>query len=72
MKVIVPLYVISIILALIGFPTVLVLAYLELIDSGLTLKFFWAMSISSSVLSILFFALARVLVAWEEEDSQDI
>ena len=72
MKVIVPLYVISLILALVGFPMVLVLIYLELIDSGLTLKFFWASSISSCVLSILSFALARVLVAWEEEDSQDI
>ena len=72
MKVIVPLYVVSIILALIGFPTVLILAYLEMIDSGLALKFFWATSISSCVLSIISFALARVLVAWEEEDGQDI
>ena len=68
MKVKVPLYIISAILAVIGFPMVLILIYLELIDSGLSLKFFWAASVASCVLSILSFSLARILVAWEEED----
>lgn len=68
MKAKIPLYVISIILAAIGFPTMLVLVYLSLIDSGISSKFLWTASIASCVLSILFFSLARILVAWEEED----
>ncbi len=68
MKIKVPLYIISAILAIIGFPMVLVLIYLELIDSGLSLSFFWAASLVCCVLSILAFSLARVLAAWEEED----
>lgn len=68
MKVKVPLYIISAILFVVGFPLVLGLIYLELIDSGLSLKFFWTLSLSCCVLSILFFVLARLLVAWEEED----
>lgn len=71
MKVKIPLYVISAILAVIGFPTVLVLIYLELIDSGLPLKFLWAASLACCVLSILTFSLAHVLVAWEEEDDRE-
>ena len=67
MKVKVPLYIISAILFVVGFPLVLGLIYLELIDSGLSLKFFWTLSLSCCVLSILFFVLARLLVAWEEE-----
>jgi len=68
MRIIVSLYIISAILAVIGIPMVLILIYLELIDSGLPLKFFWAASAACSVLSVLSFALARILVAWEEED----
>ncbi len=68
MKVKVPLYIISAILFVVGFPLLLGLIYLELIDSGLSLKFFWALSLACCVLSILFFVLARLLVAWEEED----
>lgn len=68
MKVIVSLYVISAILAIIGIPAVLILIYLELIDSGLSLFFFWTASIVSCVLSILSFSLARILVTWKEED----
>ncbi len=68
MKVKVPLYIISAILFVVGFPLVLGLIYLELIDSGLSLKFFWTLSLACCVLSILFFVLARLLVAWEEED----
>ena len=68
MKVKVSLYIISAILLIVGFPLLLGLIYLELIDSGLSLKFFWALSLACCVLSILLFALARILVAWEEED----
>ena len=68
MKVKIPLYIISIILAIVGFPMVLVLVYLDLIDSGIPSKFFWTVSVACCVLSILSFSLARILVAWEEED----
>ena len=71
MNVKVPLYIISIILAIIGVPTVLILIYLELIDSGLSLKFFWTVSLTCCVLSVLSFLLARVLTAWEEEDERE-
>ena len=71
MRIKIPLYIISIILAIIGVPTVLVLAYLNLIDSGISSKFFWTASLTCCVLSVLFFALARVLTAWEEEDERD-
>ena len=70
MKMIVPLYIISGILAIIGFPTVLILVYLDMIDSGLSLKFAWAASISACVLSILSFSLARILATWIEEDER--
>jgi len=65
------LYIISIILAAIGFPTMLVLVYLSLIDSGISSKFFWTASIVSCILSILFFSLARILVTWKEEDERE-
>ncbi len=68
MKVKIPFYVISVILALIGFPMVLVLIYLNLIDSGISSKFFWVVSIACCVLSILFFSLGHLLAAWAEED----
>ena len=68
MKVIVSLYVISAVLAIIGVPAVLILIYLELIDSGLSLFFFWTASIVCCVLSILSLSLARILAAWKEED----
>lgn len=68
MRIIVSLYIISAILVIIGIPMVLVLIYLELIDSGLPLKFFWAASVACCVLGFLSFALARILTAWEEED----
>ena len=67
----IPLYIISIVLAVIGVPTMLVLVYLSLIDSGISSKFFWTASIVSCILSILFFLLARVLVAWQEEDERE-
>ena len=67
----VPLYIISIVLAVIGVPTMLVLVYLSLIDSGISSKFFWTASIVSCILSILFFLLARILVAWQEEDERE-
>ena len=70
MKVQVSLYVISAILALIGFPAVLILIYLDMIDSGLPLQFFWAVSITCCVLSILSFSLGRILAAWIDEDEQ--
>lgn len=67
----IPLYIISIVLAVIGVPTMLVLVYLSLIDSGISSKFFWTASIVSCILSILFFLLARILVAWQEEDERE-
>lgn len=70
-KVKLPLYITSIILAFVGFPMVLVLIYLDLIDSGITSKFFWTASIACCVLSILSFSLARILVMWEEEDEKE-
>ncbi|MBR4255308.1 MAG: hypothetical protein IKQ16_09505 [Lentisphaeria bacterium] len=71
MKMIVSLYIISIILAIIGFPALLFLVYLDMIDSGLTLKFFWAASIACCILSILSFSLGRILAMWQEEDRQE-
>ena len=68
MKLRVSLYVISAILAIIGIPTVLVVAYLDFIDSGIPSKFFWAASVACCVLSIIFFSLAPILATWEEED----
>ena len=68
MKIKVPLYIVSFILAVIGIPTVLVLGYLSLIDSGLSSKFLWALSITCCILSVLFFALAHILATWAEED----
>ena len=50
MKVKVSLYIISAILLIVGFPLLLGLIYLELIDSGLSLKFFWALSLACCVL----------------------
>ena len=67
----VALYVISAILAIIGFPMVLVLIYLDLIDSGITSKFFWVASVTCLILSILSFSLARILATWEEEDENE-
>ena len=67
MKVRVSLYVISIILAIIGLPMVLVLLYLDFV-ADIPSKFYWAASISCCVFSILSFSLARILTAWEEED----
>jgi uncharacterized membrane protein YvlD (DUF360 family) len=67
----IPLYIISIVLAVIGVPTMLVLVYLSLIDSGISSKFFWTASIVSCILSILSFLLARILVAWQEEDERE-
>ena len=68
MKLKIPLYIISFILAAIGFPLVLILIYLNLIDSGISSKFFWALSITCCVLSVLLFALGHILAAWAEED----
>ena len=71
MKITVPLYIISIILLIIGFPMLLVLVYLDLINSGITTKFFWTVAIVCCVLSILSFSLARILVEWAEEDEKE-
>ena len=71
MNIKVSLYIISVILAVVGVPTVLVLVYLNLIDSGISSKFFWTASLTCCVLSVLFFLLARVLSAWEEEDERE-
>ena len=71
MKFKIPLYITSLILAIVGLPMVLVLVYLDLIDSGIPSKFFWTVSVACCVLSILSFSLARILVAWEEDDEQE-
>lgn len=71
MKLKVPLYVISIILAALGFPLVLILIYLDLSDAYRPTPFFWIFSVACCVLSILSFSLARILVLWEEEDGQE-
>lgn len=70
MKLRITLYVISAILAVVGFPTVLVLLYLELISVTVSSKFFWAISVACCILSILSFSLARILATWEEEDGE--
>ena len=70
MKVTVPLYIISIVPALIGFPTVLILIYLDMVNSGISSKFFWAASIACCILSILSFSLGRILAIWAEEDNR--
>ena len=71
MKFKIPLYITYLILAIVGFPMVLVLVYLDLIDSGIPSKFFWTVSVACCVLSLLSFSLARILVAWEEDDEQE-
>ena len=71
MKITVPLYIISISLLAIGFPMLPVLVYLDLINSGITTKFFWTVAIVCCVLSILSFSLARILVEWAEEDEKE-
>jgi len=71
MNVKVLLYIVSGILALVGFPTVLVLVYLDLINSGISSRFLWAASIACCILCILSFSLAHILTAWEEEDGQE-
>ncbi len=68
MKIKVPLYIISFILAVIGIPTMLILGYLSLIDSGLSSKFLWVLSITCCILSVLFFSLGHILTTWAEED----
>ena len=68
MKITITLYVIAAMLALIGFPTVLILFYLNMINSGIDSMFFWAASVACCILSILFFSLGRILTTWKEED----
>ncbi len=68
MKLRITFYIISFILAVIGFPMVLILVYLNLIDSGISSKFFWVVSIACCILSILLFSLGHMLAAWAEED----
>ena len=71
MKLKIPLYVTSVFLALLGFPTVLVLIYLDVIDSGLESKFLWVASIACCILSILFFSLGRILAIWAEDGEKE-
>ena len=69
-KVRIVLYVISGTLALIGFPSVLFLLYMELITITITSKFLWVISGACCILSILSFSLGHILVTWEEEDNE--
>ena len=71
MNVKIPLYITSIVLAIIGFPMMLILLYLDFIDSGISSKFFWSASIACCVLSILFFSLGHILAMWAEEDEKE-
>ena len=70
MKLTITLYVTSIILASVGFPAVLVMLYLDMIDSGISSKFFWAASVACCILSVLSFSLGRILAIWAEEDEK--
>ncbi len=70
MNIKIPLYIVSFILAVIGLPTLLVMIYLSLIDSGITSKFFWALSITCCVLSIILLVLGHLLTVWAEEDEE--
>lgn len=70
MKIKIPLYVISIVLALIGFPLVFAMLYLNFIDSGISSKFLWATSVACCILSVLFFSLGHILAVWAEEDEE--
>lgn len=70
MKLTITLYVTSIILAIVGFPAVLVMLYLDMIDSGISSKFFWAASVACCILSVLSFSLGRILAIWAEEDEK--
>lgn len=70
MKLKIPLYIISVVLAVIGFPMVLVLLYLDFV-ADIPSKFFWAASISCCVFSILSFSLGRILSIWAEEDENE-
>ena len=67
MKLKILLYIISIVLGIIGFPTVLILLYLDFV-ADIPSKFFWVASITCCVFCILSFSLAHILAAWEEED----
>ena len=70
MKLIIPLYVTSAFLALIGLPMVLVLIYLDIIDVGIAgSKFMWATAVSFCILSILLFSLGCILSIWADEDN---
>ena len=64
------LYVISATLALIGFPSILFLLYMELITVSITSKFLWVISGACCILSILSFSLGHILTTWEEEDNE--
>ncbi len=71
MRIKIPLYVISIVLALIGFPLIFVMLYLDFIDSEISSKFLWATSIVCCILSVLSFSLGHILAVWEEEDEEE-
>ena len=64
-------YIISAGLALVGFPLVLILIYLDLINADITSRFFWVAAIVCCVLSIVFFSLGRILAIWKEEDEEE-
>ena len=64
-------YIISAGLAIVGFPLVLILIYLDLIDAGITSRFFWVAAVVCCVLSVVFFSLGRILAIWKEEDEEE-
>ena len=71
MKIKIPLYIISAVLGIIGFSLVMVMIYLDLINSGISSRFFWVLSVACIILCILSFSLARILVIWGEEDDDE-
>ena len=64
-------YIISAGLAVVGFPLVLILIYLDLINADITSRFFWVAAVVCCVLSIVFFSLGRILAIWKEEDEEE-
>ena len=64
-------YIISAGLALVGFPLVLILIYLDLINADITSRFFWVAAVVCCVLSIVCFSLGRILAIWKEEDEEE-
>lgn len=71
MKLKISLYVISAFLGIVGFLLAMVMIYLDLIESGISSRFFWVLSVACIILCILSFSLARILVIWQDEEEDE-